>query len=68
MPTLHEVHDKTAAALAATERDEKASPVLVALVREFAHKADKALELAGAGRQRDAVIELEQARRSSCAT
>jgi histidinol dehydrogenase len=55
------VHDKAAAALVATEHDEKASPVLVAVVREFARKADKALELAGAGREREAVIELEQA-------
>ena len=61
MPTLHEVHGKTAAALAATEHDEKASSVLVAVVREFARKAEKALELAGAGREREAVIELEQA-------
>lgn len=58
---LRGVQGKAAAALEATTRDEKASPVLVAVVREFADKAGKALEVAGAGRERDAVVELEQA-------
>jgi hypothetical protein len=59
--TLQDVQDKAATALEAAERDEKASPVLVAVVREFAGKAGKALDLTGAGRERDAVVELEQA-------
>lgn len=61
LTTLHDVQNKTAAALAAAERDDKASPVLVAVIRQFADKAGKALEVASAGRERDAVIELEQA-------
>ena len=59
---LEEVKVKTAGALDAAESDTAASAVLVAVVREFDSKADKA------GRQteteasaRDAVIELEQA-------
>jgi hypothetical protein len=42
----------------AVERDEGASPVLVAVVNEFAKKADKAAESLD---ERVAVIELEQA-------
>lgn len=61
MTNLQDVQGKAMAALSVTERDEKASPVLVAVVREFAHKAGKALELTSAGRERDAVVELEQA-------
>jgi hypothetical protein len=61
MTTLQDVQGKAVAALAATERDEKASPVLTAVVREFVNKAGKALELTSAGRPRDAVVELEQA-------
>lgn len=59
--TLQHVQAKAAAALAATEGDDRVSPVLVAVVREFAHKAAKALELTSAGRDREAVVELEQA-------
>jgi len=54
---IEAVKTKVTDALQATERDDKASAVLVAVVREFASKADKA---AGAP-SRDAVIELEQA-------
>ncbi len=42
----------------AVERDEGASPVLVAVVNEFSKKADKA---AASSDERVAVIELEQA-------
>jgi hypothetical protein len=45
-------------ALKAVRADEGASPVLLAVVQEFADKADKAVGLAD---QRTAVIELEQA-------
>lgn len=55
---LKDVHEKIAGALERTQRDAKASPVLVAVVREFANKADKAL---AANDARVAVIELEQA-------
>jgi hypothetical protein len=63
MPTneLIDVRDKTAAALRAADADAGASPVLTAVVREFAAKADKAVELDAAGRRWEAVIELEQA-------
>ncbi len=55
---LREVKAKTTAALQTAEADGGASVVLVAVVREFDMKTDKAL---GAGETRDAVIELEQA-------
>jgi hypothetical protein len=45
-------------ALKAVRGDEGASPVLLAVVQEFANKAEKAVGLAD---QRTAVIELEQA-------
>jgi hypothetical protein len=45
-------------ALEAVQADQGASPVLVAVVSEFAKKAEKAV---GASNERDAVIELEQA-------
>jgi len=62
MTRLGEVKAKTAEALRASEADEKASVVLVAVVREFDSKADKANRHAGGdGSARDAVIELEQA-------
>jgi hypothetical protein len=54
---IEAVHAKVADALRAAEGDTQASPVLVAVVREFAAKADKATRGPGA----DAVIELEQA-------
>ena len=49
---------KIKGALDAVESDEQASPVLVAVVNEFAKKADKA---AASPDERVAVIELEQA-------
>lgn len=62
MTRLGEVKAKTAEALRASEADEKASVVLVAVVREFDSKADKAnRHTGGDGSARDAVIELEQA-------
>ena len=59
---LGAVKVKTAEALRASEADRVASVVLVAVVREFDSKADKANAQAdGNGSARDAVIELEQA-------
>jgi hypothetical protein len=59
---LGEVKLKTAEALRAAETDVGASVVLVAVVREFDHKADKAtMSSDGDAAARDAVIELEQA-------
>jgi len=53
---------KTAEALRASEADERASVVLVAVVREFDSKADKANRQANDDASaRDSVIELEQA-------
>jgi hypothetical protein len=54
---LETVQAKVTAALQASEADNQASPVLVAVLREFAAKATKATGAPG----RDAVIELEQA-------
>ena len=54
---IEAVQGKVTDALRETERDDGASPVLVAVVQEFAAKADKAVRRPG----RDAVIELEQA-------
>jgi len=62
MSKLGGVKDKTAEALRVSEVDDGASVVLVAVVREFDSKADKANRQAdGDGSPRDAVIELEQA-------
>jgi hypothetical protein len=62
MSRLGEVKVKTAGALRASEADERASVVLVAVVREFDSKADKANRQAnGDASARDSVIELEQA-------
>ena len=59
---LQAVKVKTADALQASEADGNASVVLVAVVREFDSKADKANRQSdGNGSARDAVIELEQA-------
>ena len=58
---LGEVKVKTAEALRASEADERASVVLVAVVREFDSKADKANRQADGASARDSVIELEQA-------
>jgi hypothetical protein len=62
MSELDAVKVKTAEALRAAEADSGASVVLVAVVREFDSKADKANRVTdGNGSARDAVIELEQA-------
>ena len=59
---LGDVKLKTDQALRAVQADSRASVVLVAVVREFDKKADKAnLPAAGDAAYRDAVIELEQA-------
>jgi hypothetical protein len=60
---LDDVKTKTADALRASETDQGASVVLVAVVREFDTKADKANGQADADADaaRDSVIELEQA-------
>src|SRR5512144_3176603 len=58
---LGDVHAKVTHALRTIEGDSNASPVFVAVVREFASKAAKAVNLAAEGREREAVIELEQA-------
>ena len=55
---LREVRTKIDNAVGAVRQDSGASPVLTAVVSEFAKKAEKA---AGAGDERAAVIELEQA-------
>jgi hypothetical protein len=55
---LRDVRTKTDSALDAVRTDEGASPVLIAVVSEFAKKAEKA---ARAEDERGAVIELEQA-------
>jgi type IV secretory pathway VirJ component len=55
---LQQVRLKIDTALDAVRSDEGASPVLVAVVEEFARKADKA---AGTADERLAVVELEQA-------
>jgi hypothetical protein len=57
-----DVKEKTTAALRASEADRGASVVLVAVVREFDVKTDKAMRGAtDDGSARDSVIELEQA-------
>ncbi len=55
---LLEVRTKIDDAVGAVRQDQGASPVLTAVVSEFAKKAEKA---AGAEDERTAVIELEQA-------
>jgi hypothetical protein len=55
---LREVRSKIDSALEAVRADQGASPVLRAVVGEFAAKSEKA---AGADDERGAVIELEQA-------
>jgi hypothetical protein len=55
---LREVRSKIDHALDAVRADRGASPVLIAVVGEFANKAEKA---AAADDERGAVIELEQA-------
>jgi hypothetical protein len=58
---LQGVHAKANAALQAVQGDGGASPVLTAVVNEFASKAEKALRASANGQGRDAVFELEQA-------
>jgi len=58
---LREIQDKGTQALKETEADPGASPVLVAVVREFCAKAAKAVDLVGGDREWEAVVELEQA-------
>jgi hypothetical protein len=58
---LREVEEKATSAFRAAEADGGASPVLVAVVREFAAKATKAMGLAEGDRVWEAVVELEQA-------
>jgi hypothetical protein len=53
MGRLGEVKVKTAEALRASEADERASVVLVAVVREFDSKADKASDSAKAAAEAD---------------
>jgi hypothetical protein len=55
---LREVRSKIDRAVEAVRSDREASPVLIAVVGEFANKAEKA---AGLDDERAAVIELEQA-------
>lgn len=55
---LGEARTKIDHALKIVQDDQGASPVLLAVVREFAKKAEKAV---GAADEREAVIELEQA-------
>jgi len=55
---LREVRSKIDAALDSVRADRDASPVLIAVVGEFAAKAEKAV---AADDERGAVIELEQA-------
>ena len=59
---LGDVRQKIAESLRAVQDDATASPVTLAVVREFDSKADKARASTGdPGAARDAVIELEQA-------
>ena len=55
---LHDARAKATNALGLVKADGGASPVLLAVVQEFAAKADKAARTAD---EHDAVIELEQA-------
>jgi hypothetical protein len=58
---LEAVRAKTLAALQTVEEDASASPVLLAVVREFSNKANKAVGLGEDDRAWEAVVELEQA-------
>ena len=62
---LRAIRDKADSALRAVENDAGVSPVLTAVVREFATKAIKATELADGDRLWEAVVEVEQAADSS---
>ena len=66
---IEDTRAQAATALKTVEGDPTASPVLAAVVRQFVTKADKARETArDAKREREAVIELEQAADSAKAT
>ena len=58
---LEDVQAKALAALAAVDGDAAASPVLRAVVQEFANKAAKAIKLVDGDRAWEVVVELEQA-------
>lgn len=58
---LEDVQAKVVAALTAVDGDAAASPVLRAVVGEFANKAAKAIKLADGDRAWEVVVELEQA-------
>src|SRR5262245_50234187 len=59
---ITDVKTKTAEALRAAEADPRASVVLIAVVREFDKKADKAIgQTSTPSAVREAVVELEQA-------
>jgi len=58
---LQDIRDKADEAVRTTEADPGASPVLAAVVQEFAAKSAKAVGLAGSRREWEAVVELEQA-------
>jgi hypothetical protein len=61
LATLTEIRTKIVGANRMTEQDASVSPVLAAVVAEFAKKADKAVGFARDGKGFEAVIELEQA-------
>jgi hypothetical protein len=64
MERLSRVDDHISKAVDAVEADRGASPVLVAVVREFKRKSDKALKILEGGDgpdAREAVVEVEQA-------
>jgi hypothetical protein len=62
MTGITEVKSKIGAALRAAEMDPGASPALLAVVREFDKKADKATrQINTPDAMREAVVELEQA-------
>lgn len=58
---LRAIRDKADTALRTAQHDAGASPVLTAVVREFAAKAAKATQLADGDRLWEGVVELEQA-------
>jgi hypothetical protein len=58
---VKEIHAQVTAARQVVEAVAKASPVLLAVVREFEKKGEKALKLADEGRAWEAIIEFEQA-------
>jgi hypothetical protein len=61
MTELETIRAKAVAALKAVDQDPGASPVLRAVVGEFADKASKAVDLGAGDRAWEAVVEFEQA-------